>query len=306
MAHVHWPSLSFAAWKDTCETLHMWTQVVGKVRMALEPRINHWWHVPLYLSVRGLSTGAMPIAGQGRRIELEFDFFDQALAIRTSDGRRDALPLPGLTVASFYHEVMARLERLDAPVRIWPVPVEVTTAIPFAEDTRGAYDAEYARRFWHVLSRADEALRRFRAPFIGKVSPVHFFWGSFDLAVTRFSGRTAPPHPGGVPHLADWVVREAYSHEVSSCGFWPGNAEVDAAFYAYVYPEPEGFAKFPIGVEGAAYHPTLHEFVLPYERVHAADNPDALVASFLERSYEAAAVHGGWDRKALETDFTRT
>jgi hypothetical protein len=300
MTHAAWPSLRFGAWKDTCETLHMWTQVVGKVRLALEPHTNHWWQVPLYVSARGLTTRAMPIRDQARRIELEFDFFEHALVGRTSDGRVEKLPFNGMSVQRFYVEVMALLGRFDVSVRIWPVPVEVTNAIPFQEDTRAAYDAEYVRRFWHVLIRTDEALRRFRTSFTGKVSPVHFFWGSFDLAVTRFSGRTAPPHPGGIPNLADWVVRDAYSHEVSSCGFWPGGPNFDATFYAYAYPEPDGFSTFALDVQGASYDSTLREFVLPYEAVRAAAQPETLLDSFLQRTYEAAAVQGKWDRAALE------
>ena len=300
MTSTHWPSLHFHAWKDTCDTLHMWTQIVGKIRLALEPEVNHSWHVPLYVSARGLTTSAMPLPEPARRLEIEFDFIDHALIVRTSDGRVESLAFAGLSVAGFYQTLQAVLARLDATVRIWPVPVEVVTAIPFADDTRATYDAEYGRRFWHVLLRADDALRRFRARFIGKVSPVHFFWGSFDLAVTRFSGRTAPPHPGGVPHLADRVVREAYSHEVSSCGFWPGGAAGDAAFYAYAYPEPDGFASFPVEVPGARYDTTLREFLLPYEVMRAAPNPDALLQAFLQRTYDAAAIQGKWDRVQLE------
>jgi hypothetical protein len=302
MPHAAWPALDYSAWKDTCETLHMWTQVVGKIRLALEPRVNHWWHVALYVSARGLTTGAMPVPGDARRLELEFDFLDHVLAARASDGRVETLPLSGLSVQQFYDAVMATVRRLDVDVRIWPQPVEVTNAIRFSDDTRAAYDREYARRFWEVLLRSDAALRRFRASFLGKVSPVHVFWGSFDLAVTRFSGRTAPPHPGGVPNLADWVVREAYSHEVSSCGFWPGGPGIDAAFYSYAYPEPEGFATFPVNVDGARYDTTLREFVLPYATVRGAADPEALLAAFFTRTFEAAATQGKWE-KTLEARF---
>jgi hypothetical protein len=302
MPHAAWPALDYSAWKDTCETLHMWTQVVGKIRLALEPRVNHWWHVALYVSARGLTTGAMPVPGDARRLELEFDFLDHVLAARASDGRVETLPLSGLSVQQFYDAVMATVRRLDVDVRIWPQPVEVANAIRFSDDTRAAYDREYARRFWEVLLRSDAALRRFRASFLGKVSPVHVFWGSFDLAVTRFSGRTAPPHPGGVPNLADWVVREAYSHEVSSCGFWPGGPGIDAAFYSYAYPEPEGFATFPVNVDGARYDTTLREFVLPYATVRGAADPEALLAAFFTRTFEAAATQGKWE-KTLEARF---
>ena len=236
-----------------------------------------------------------------RRLELEFDFFDHALAIRTSDGRRDALPLPGLTVKAFYHEVMARLARLDITLRIWPVPVEVVTAVPFDDDLRSAYDGEHARRFWHVLIRADEALHRFRAPFIGKVSPVHFFWGGFDLACTRFSGRSAPRHPGGVPNCADWVMVEGYSHELSSCGFWPGGGD-EGAFYAYAYPEPSGFADYRVVPEQAFYSTENGQFLLPYEAVRTAADPDGTLLEFLHTTYRAAAECGNWDRATLEVD----
>jgi hypothetical protein len=302
MPHAAWPSLDYSAWKDTCETLHMWTQVVGKIRLALDPRVNHWWHVALYVSARGLTTGAMLVPGDTRRLELEFDFIDHVLAARGSDGRVERMPLSGLSVQRFYDAVMAAVQRLDVDVRIWPMPVEVVNAVRFTDDTRATYDGEYARRFWDVLLRSDAALRRFRSSFLGKVSPVHFFWGSFDLAVTRFSGRTAPPHPGGVPNLADWVVRDAYSHEVSSCGFWPGGPGMDAAYYSYAYPEPEGFATFPIDVDGARYDTTLREFLLPYAAVRAAADPDALLATFFTRTFDAAATRGKWDR-ALQSDL---
>jgi len=300
MTAAAWPSLEYAAWKDTCETLHMWAQVIGKIRMALEPRVNHWWHVASYVSARGLTTGPMPVAGGAGRLELELDFIDHALVARLSDGRVETFPLAGLSVQRFYESVMALLRRLGVDVKIWPMPVEVVTAIRFTEDSRAAYDPEYVRRFWQVLLRSDAALRRFRSPFIGKVSPVHFFWGGFDLALTRFSGRPAPQHPGGIPNVGNWVMHDAYSHEVSSCGFWPGGPGMDAAYYAYAYPEPEGYAAFPIGVEGAEYNTTMREYFLPYATVRTASDPDALLARFLERTYEAAAVQGKWDRAALE------
>ena len=269
MTDHDWPSLQFNDWKETCDTLHMWSQVVGKVRLALEPRVNHSWHVALYVSPRGLTTSAMPLPERTRRIELELDFLDHVLVARSSDGRSGRLPLVGQSVRDFYRGVLGLLDDIDARVRIWPVPVETSDATPFDADTRPRqYDREYVRRFWLTLMRTDLLLRQFRGRFIGKASPVHFFWGSFDLAVTRFSGRPAPPHPGGVPNLADWVVREAYSHEVSSCGFWPGSAATgDAAFYAYAYPEPAGFSTYPVDVAGAYYDTTLREFILPYEAV---------------------------------------
>jgi hypothetical protein len=296
MPRDDWPPLEYDAWRDTCETLHMWTQVVGKIRLALEPPVNHWWHIALYVSARGLTTGPMPVPGRPRRLELEFDFLDHAFIARTAEGHVESLPLSGLSVHDFYDAVMAIVHRAGVDVRIWPMPVEVATAVRFTDDPRAAYDADAAGRFWHLLLSADAALRRFRSSFAGKVSPVHFFWGSFDLAVTRFSGRTAPPHPGGIPNLADWVVRDAYSHEVSSCGFWPGAPGIEAAFYSYAYPEPEGFAAYPLGVEGARYDTTLREYLLPYAAVRAASDPDALLAAFLNRTFEAAAVAGRWDR----------
>jgi hypothetical protein len=296
MPREDWPLLEYDTWRESCETLHMWTQIVGKIRLALEPPVNHWWHVALYVSARGLTTGAMPVAGRPRRLELEFDFLDHALVGRTADGHVESLPLAGLSVRAFYSAVMAIVHRLGVDVRIWPMPVEVATAVRWTEDTRAAYDAAAVRRFWQLLLSADAALRRFRSSFAGKASPVHFFWGSFDLAVTRFSGRTAPPHPGGIPNLADWVVRDAYSHEVSSCGFWPGAPGIEAAFYSYSYPEPEGFATFPLDVEGARYDNTLREYLLPYATLRAASDPDALLTAFLHRTFEAAAVTGRWDR----------
>ena len=233
-----WPALPFAEWQNTCETVHMWTQMVGKTRMALEPRVNHWWHVTLYVSPRGLRTSPMPVPDG--RLELEFDFLDHELIACTSDGRSERLALQPRSVRDFYADYRALLGRLKIDVPIWPVPVEIGTAIPFAEDTQhAAYDKEYVRRFWRIIADVDRIMQKFRSRFAGKASPVHFFWGGFDLAATRFSGRPAPPHPGGVPNVADWVMREAYSHEVSSCGFWPGASYApEAAFYSYAYPEP--------------------------------------------------------------------
>jgi hypothetical protein len=246
-----WPDLPLSAWADTRDTLHLWTQVVGKVRLALEPVINHWWQVPLYVTAQGLTTSLIPYGTRG--LEMIFDFHRHVLDIRTTDGTRREVALVPRSVADFYTEVMARLAELDIQVKILPRPVEVPVAIAFAEDEQHAsYDADYAHRFWISLVHTHRVLTAFRSRFVGKVSPVHFFWGAFDLAVTRFSGRTAPRHPGGIPNCADWVTQEAYSHEVSSCGYWPGGAD-HGAFYAYAYPEPAGFPDWPVTPAGAAY-----------------------------------------------------
>ncbi len=296
-----WPALPFSDWRETCETLHRWTQVVGKVRLALAPLANHWWQVPLYVTARGLTTSPMP-AGPGRTLQLDFDFLDHALVAATSDGDRRDLPLRPQSVAAFYREVMVLLHEMGVRVTIWPVPVEVEDTTPFEEDEgHAAYDAEAAQRFWRALVQADRVFKQFSGRFLGKVSPTHFFWGAFDLAVTRFSGREAPPHPGGIPGVGDWVMREAYSHEVSSCGFWPGGGGVDEAmFYAYAYPEPDGFRDHPVRPDAAHYHDDLGEFVLPYAAVRTAADPDRALLDFLQTTYEAAADRAGWDRKALE------
>jgi hypothetical protein len=290
----NWPALPYDAWSDTCATLHMRTQIVGKLRLAATPRVNHWWNVALYVTPRGLTTSSMP--WRGGAFDMEFDFVDHVLKIRTDDGGAEAIALAPRPVAAFYAETMERLRRLGIDLRIWTRPVEVLDAIPFDRDTRhAAYDAASAHRFWRTLLHADRVLTAFRARFLGKASPVHFFWGSFDLAATRFSGRTAPPHPGGVPNVADWVVREAYSHECSSCGFWPGNGFGAPAFYAYAYPEPAGFADADPGGAGV-YNRDLREFVLPYDAVRTAPDPDATLLRFLQATYDAAATLGGWDR----------
>lgn len=297
-----WPALAYADWKDSCQTLHLWSQIVGKVRLAQTPWLNHSWQAPLYVSARGLTTGLIP---HGHRVlELEFDFVDQVLNLRT-DGPVAGLALRPMSVADFHAQLMRMLERLGLPVRIHGAPNELPEAIPFHQDRAPrAYDAEAARRFWRVLLQVDRVLKRFRTGFIGKASPVHFFWGSFDLAATRFSGRRAPPHPGGAPHLPDAVMREAYSHEVSSAGFWPGGpGDQEAAFYAYAYPEPQGFKTAPVEPAGARYDPTLGEFILPYESVRLAPDPDAALMAFLASTYAAAADAGGWDRQALECSF---
>jgi Family of unknown function (DUF5996) len=298
-----WPELPLSAWAATRDTLQMWTQVVGKVRLALAPMINHWWQVPLYVTVRGLTTSLMPYGNRG--LEAVFDFHRHVLDLRTTDGASREVALAPRSVADFYTEVMRRLAELDVPVAICPRPVEVPVAIPFPEDEQHAtYDPEYAHRFWLSLVQAQRVLTEFRARFIGKVSPVHFFWGSFDLAVTRFSGRTAPRHPGGAVHLADRVTQEAYSHEVSSCGYWPGGAE-EGAFYSYAYPEPPGFRDRPVAPAQARYDGDLKEFVVPYQVVRSATDPDGTLLEFAQSTYEAAADPGGWDRAALERPAAR-
>ena len=292
-----WPHLPFDLWSDTCATLHRWTQVVGKIRLAKAPMLNHWWQVPLYVTCRGLTTS--PIPDEGRAFQIDFDFIDHRLRIDASDGRSESFALAPCTVADFYTEVMGKLRGLGVDVRIWTLPVEIPDPIPFEQDREhAAYEPEHAHRFWRILLKADQLLAAFRSRFIGKSSPVHFFWGSFDLAVTRFSGRLAPPHPGA-PHTADRVSREAYSHEVSSCGFWPGNGGFgQPAFYSYAYPPPAGFAD--ASVHPGAYNEGLGEFILPYHEVQQASVPDDAVLDFLQSTYEAAANLGRWDRTGLE------
>jgi hypothetical protein len=289
-----WPSLSYTAWKDTYATLLLWTQIVGKIRLVQTPWVNHSWHVVYYVTARGLSTS--PIRHGERVFQIDFDFIDHQLVIQTGEGERRALRLEPRTVADFYHSLMALLAELDLRVAINTTPNEQVEAIPFEKDQQHrSYDADAVRRFFAALLQADRLLKQFRAGFSGKCSPVHFFWGGFDLAVTRFSGRPAPEHPGGVPHLPDRVAREAYSHEVSSCGFWPGNEALpEAAFYAYAYPEPDGFRNADVRCP-AYYHSALREFILPYDKVREAPSSDALVLDFLHRTYEAAATLGRWD-----------
>lgn len=298
-----WPSLPLEEWRETYATLHMMTQVVGKVRLACAPMINHWWQVALYLSARGLSTSAMPHGP--RTFQIEFDFIDHILRIQVSDGGERIIGLRARPVAEFYREVMAALWGLGVPVRIWSRPVEIEDPIPFGQDFQHtAYDPESAHRCWQVLRQAAGVLTEFRSGFVGKCSPVHFFWGSFDLAVTRFSGRRAPAHPGGVPNLADWVTREAYSRECSSCGFWPGSGAVpEPAFYAYAYPEPAGYREYPSGPKEAFYSEEMREYILPYEAVRSAVDPERLIHEFLESTYVACAELGGWDREELEQDY---
>jgi hypothetical protein len=294
-----WPALPLTAWQDTRDTIHMWTQIIGKVRMALAPLTNHWWNVTLYVSARGLTTSLMPYGDRG--LEIEFDFCNHSLDIRSTDGGERSVRLEPRSVADFYAETMGRLKELHMPVRIWPQPVEVAESIRFTEDEKHAsYDAEYAHRFWLSMVQMQRVLSQFRSRFVGKVSPVHFFWGGFDMACTRFSGREAPRHPGGVPNCPDWVQYEAYSHEVASCGYWPGAGGEEGAFYAYAYPEPDGFKDQSPRVDGAVYDPTWGEFLLPYEVVRKAENPDATLMSFLQATYVAAADLAGWDRQHLE------
>jgi hypothetical protein len=295
-----WPELPYERWKDTYATLHLWTQVVGKIRLAQSPWLNHSWHVPLYVTARGLTTSSIPY---GERVfDIAFDFIDHALLVRASDGLERRMPLRPRSVADFYTEVMAMLEELQLSVRIDRVPNEIADAIPFDEDTKhSAYAPEYAQRFWRILLQVDRIFSQFRTCFLGKCSPVHFFWGSFDLAVTRFSGRTAPRHPGGVPHLADAIVREAYSHEVSSAGFWPGGSGVEhPVFYSYAYQEPPGYRDTAVRPAAASFSSSLGEFLLPYDAVRTAPNPNATLLEFLQSTYEAAANAAHWDRAALE------
>lgn len=292
-----WPDLTLSQWEDTRDTLHLWTQIVGKVRLGLMPMINHWWQVPLYVSARGLTTSLMPAGDRG--LEIEFDFVDHILELRTTDGDRRHIALQPQTVASFYAATTSSLDQLGINVRLFARPSEVVEAIPFDHDeVHHSYDADAAHRFWLALVQAHRVMLQFRARFVGKVSPVHFFWGAADLCTTRFSGRPAPKHRGGVPNCPDWVQQMAYSHEVSSCGFWPGGAD-EGAFYAYAYPQPEGFAQWPVE-QPAHYDTNLSEFLLPYAAVRASPDPDAMLLSFFQSTYDAAAELAGWDRPALE------
>ncbi len=293
------PALPFANWKDTLATLHMWTQIVGKVRLKLCPLVNHFWNVPFYLTARGMTTSAMPAQHGAVRgtVEVLFDFIDHRLFVETSDGRVASFALRAESVAEFYKRFMGALAELDVSVKIWTMPCEIPDPIRFERDNvHAAYDADSVHKFWRMLVWVDQVLKEFRAGFIGKASPVHFFWGSFDLAVTRFSGRRAPERPG-----ADFITREAYSHEASSAGFWPGGGDiVGPAFYSYAAPEPSGFAEWKIRPAAAFYHPQLKEFLLMYDDVRTASDPKATLVDFLQSSYDAAAELGKWDRAALE------
>jgi hypothetical protein len=295
-----WPELPFKQWQNTCETLHMWTQIIGKIRLKQTPWINHSWHVPLYLTSRGLTTSPIPYGF--RTFEIDFDFIDHLLLIKTGEGAVKNIKLQPQSVADFYKEVFKILNDLGLEIKINQKPNEVEDPRIFSENYHlKSYDPEAAWRFWQVLKNTDRVFKSFKANFIGKCSPVHFFWGSFDLAYTRFSGKPAPEHPGGIPNLPDWVVREAYSHEVSSCGFWPGSsASPTPVFYAYAYPEPEGYKKAIIKPEIAYYSQDLHEFILPYTDMIKTPSPDATLYEFLQSTYEAAANSAKWDRTALE------
>jgi len=294
-----WPALEYDEWKDTLATLHLWTQIVGKIRLKLEPLVNHWWNVALYVTPLGLTTAAMPYSG-GRRLSIDFDFLGSRLQLRGCDGERGGFTLEPMSVAEFYRRVMDGLRALDFDVRINTMPNEIADAVRFDEDTvHASYDTAYVERFFRALLQADRLCKEFRAPFLGKASPVHFFWGSFDLAVTRFSGRLAPPHPGGIPNLPDWVTREAYSREEQSVGFWPGGPGIEASFYAYAYPEPPGFAQANVAPPGY-WTDRLREFLLPYESVRTSTDPDRTVLDFFNSTYEAAANLAKWDRASLE------
>ena len=297
-----WPELPYAAWKETRTTLHLWTQVVGKIRLARTPWLNHSWHVPLYLTTRGLTTSPIPYGD--RSFSIDFDFIDDALIIDVSDGASSEIALEPRTVADFYSEIMGALRDLGLPVRIQEMPNEIPDAIPFSQDlVHRAYDGEQTRRFWQALILVERVFSRFRTSFLGKCSPVHFFWGSFDLAVTRFSGRRAPLHQGTVPYLPSAVLRVAYSLEVSSAGFWPGGGGIDyAAFYSYAYPEADGFRSATVKPKAAVYDATLGEFLLPYDAVRGAKDPERELLAFLETTYTAAADAAGWDRSTLDCE----
>ena len=299
-----WPALPYNEWLDTAATLHLWLQIVGKIVLVQRPWVNHSWHVALRITARGIGTGLVPhVAGS---FQIDFDFIDHCLRIQVIDGRTVSLPLQPQPTSKFYGNVMSSLSSLGVPVKIHTMPNELPDPIAFeVDEIHSAYDAEYANRYWRVLVQTQRVFEDFRSRFIGKCSPVHYFWGSADLAVTRFSGRTAPPHPGGVPHLPDWVAREAYSHEVSSAGFWAGGEQYpEACFYSYAYPEPPGYAAARVGPLGAHYSDALREFVLPYEAARRAVSPESAVLEFLQGTYEAAANLGKWQRDALEVPRT--
>lgn len=299
-----WPALPYAAWKDTLATLHLWAQIVGKIRLARTPWLNHSWNVVLYVTARGLTTTPMPDGD--RTFEITFDFVDHTLGIVASDGGKASVPLRPMSVAAFHRELMGRLLDLGITVEIRTMPCELAECIPFDQDeTNASYDAEWVSRYFRALAQADRVFKQFRTRFVGKSSPVHLFWGGFDLAVTRFSGRTAPRHPGGIPHMPGWVARDAYSHEVASVGFWPGADFLpETVFYAYAYPEPDGYPQARVLPAAAYYHQELREYVLPYEIVRSAPDPDAVLLDFAQSTYEAAADLAHWDRAAL--DYTRS
>ena len=301
-----WPDLPFAAWRETCDTLQLWTQIAGKVRIALTPLVNHWWNATFLVTARGLLAPAMPYAAG--TFDVVFEFVHHRLVVETNDGRSESFGLKPMTVADFYAEFMGLLRRLGIDVHIRTMPCEIDNAVPFDQDrTHAQYDPAYVQKFSQALVQSNRVMNEFRARFIGKVSPVHFFWGSFDLAVTRFSGRTAPPPTGVTPNVASWVMAEAYSHEVSSCGFWPGNGGYGrAAFYVYAYPEPAGYGEALLRTAGAFYDKNVGQFILPYDAVREARDPDALLLGFFQETYEAAANLAKWDRAALERQRAAT
>ena len=293
-----WPALPQAAWSDTSATLQLWMQIIGKVRLALMPAINHCWNVTLYPTVRGITTAPMPHGT--RMLQIDFDFIQHELLLQTGNGGRETFALQPMPVAAFYKQVMDALTALQTPVRIWHMPQEIPNAIPFEQDeTHRAYDPEYVQRFWRILLQTSRVFTAFRARFTGKVSPVHLFWGALDLACTRFSGRSAPEHPS-MAGLADRVTRDAYSHEVSSCGFWPGAPGIEPFFYSYAYPEPPGYRESPIRPAQASFNSTMGEFIFPYDDMRRSADPDAALLAFLQTTYEAAANNAHWDRPALE------
>ncbi len=293
-----WPELPQSSWNDTCATLQLWMQIVGKVRLKLVPAINHCWNVTLYPTVRGFTT--LPMPHGAHMLQIDFDFLDHVLRVETSEGGVRSVALQPMTVAEFYRQLMAALDDLGTPVNIWTTPCEVAEPIPFERDeTHCAYDGEFAQRFWRVVLQTSRVFTKFRARFIGKVSPVHLFWGALDLACTRFSGRRAPEHPS-MAGLPDRVTRDAYSHEVSSCGFWPGAAGIEPFFYSYAYPEPPGYAEYSIAPAEAFFDKNFGEFVLPYEAMRRSSDPEFALLEFLQSTYEAAANCAHWDREALE------
>jgi hypothetical protein len=299
-SNAQWPDLPLSAWSDSCDTLHLWTQIAGKVVLKLTPLVNHWWNVTFHVDARGMAKRGIPY--QGRVFDIVFDFVDHRLDIEVSDGGRESLPLRPMSVADFYAAFMERLRRLGIAVNIWTIPCEIAECVAFDQDrTHAQYDPEYVSRFHQALVQSTRVMQEFRTRFIGKVSPVHFFWGSFDLAVTRFSGRTAPPPKSHTPNVADWAMAEAYSHECSSCGFWPGNGGFgQAAFYVYAYPEPAGYGDARLTTAAGAYNKDVGQFILPYDAVRQARDPDALLLTFLQETYAGAANLAKWDRAALE------
>jgi hypothetical protein len=305
-SNAQWPDLPLSAWSESCDTLHLWTQIAGKVVLKQTPLVNHWWNVTFHIGARGIAKRAIPY--RGRVFDIVFDFLDHRLDIEANDGRRESLPLQPMTVADFYAAFMERLRRLDIEVDIWSIPCEIAECVAFDQDrTHAQYDPEYVTRFHQALVQSARVMHEFRSRFIGKVSPVHFFWGSFDLAVTRFSGRTAPPPKGHTPNVADSAMAEAYSHECSSCGWWPGNGGLGhAAFYVYAYPEPAGYGETRLKTSEASYNKEAGQFWLPYDVVRQAPDPDALLLGFLQETYAAAADLAKWDRGALERSVKQT